>query len=101
MDPLRGLRRCRHHPSDSFDVALPARLLGAEGAAPGGREVVELGALALLGRPPVRLDPAALLHAMERGVERAVEDAERAAGSVADEAGDAVAVHRAPREGAE
>jgi hypothetical protein len=50
---------------------------------------------------PLRLDPAALLEAVEGGVEGAVEDAEGAVGAVANEAGDAVSVHAAEGEGAQ
>src|SRR3712207_5131635 len=94
VDSLRGLRRRRHDTRHGLHVALPARLLGAQGPAAGWREAVELGTLALLRGAPVGLDPAALLHAVKRGIEGAVENAEAAARALADEPRDGVAVHR-------
>src|SRR5215213_2575995 len=74
-----ALRRRRHRPHDlphRGDVALPALALLAQRAAALGGEAIELGALPLLRGPPLGLHPLALLHPVQRRVERAVEDAE-------------------------
>src|SRR6185437_14617372 len=49
---------------------------------------------------PLRLDPAAFFHAMQRGVKRAVDHVEASVGSLADEPRHGVAMHPAPRQGA-
>ena len=51
-----------------------------------------------VGVPPLRVHEAALLQPVQRGVERAVEDAERVARRLADPPRDAVAVPRPPAE---
>src|SRR5579885_269751 len=63
---------------DRGDVLLPRRGLAAQRATPCCCQAVELGPLALLGEAPLALHPAALLHAMQRGVQRAVQDAKAA-----------------------
>src|SRR6185503_6428142 len=82
-------------------VLVPAIGLGARGATARCCNAVELGALALVRDTPLGLDPTPLFHAVERGVEGAIENAEGALGSVTDEASDRVAVHGSPAEGAE
>src|SRR6185437_2588462 len=84
-----------HHTRDGGDVVVPRLRLAAKRAATGSGEPVELRALLLVGAAPLRFDPAALFHAVKRRIQRAVEHFERAIGSVADEARDGVAVHRA------
>src|SRR6185312_3041933 len=96
-----GQRRGAEHRGDGGGVALPARRLGAKLLAAAGGELVELGAFALVGEPPLGLDPLALLEAVEGGVEGAVEHLEGAAGGGADHARDGVSVPRAPGEGLE
>ena len=84
--------------SDRLHVALPRGDLALELLPAGGGELVEARALALVGEPPLALDEAALLEAVQGDVERSVRDVERAGRAVADDARDAVAVARPPRE---
>src|SRR5262249_1278341 len=60
-----GLRRAGEHGSDRGDVGVPAVRFGAECAAAGGRQPIELRTFAFLGVAPLGLDPAALFHPME------------------------------------
>src|SRR5688500_14899056 len=82
-------------------VAGPRARLGAELGAAASGEAVVLGAPVVLREPPLGLDPAALLQAVEGGVEGALLDAEGVVGRLADPARDGVAVARAPAEGLE
>jgi hypothetical protein len=66
----------------------------------GAGELVEPGALALVGESPVALDEPALLEPVQGDVERAVRHVERAS-HVTDEASDPVSVAWSPREGLE
>ena len=77
------------------------RGLGAELFPALGGELVVLGFAVVLGESPLGLEPAALLHAVEGGVERALFDLESLVGGLADPGGDGVAVSRPPREGLE
>src|SRR4051812_18748415 len=86
-----GARDGGEHAGDASHVALPLCRLLAQRTTAGGGQAVELRALALLGVAPLARHPVALLEAMKRGVERAVENAERCAGAFADPARDAVA----------
>src|SRR5512146_127001 len=95
---LCRLWRSAHHSRDRGDVVVPGLRFRAQRAAAGSGEAVELGALSLLRRSPLRLDPPALLHAVERRVESAVEHAEASVGSLANEPRHGIAVHRAPRQ---
>ena len=60
-----------------------------------GGELVVLGAAVGFGHGPFGGDPAALLHAVEGGIERAFFHAKHLAGGVLDVEDDAVAVQRA------
>src|SRR5581483_4017827 len=80
-------------------VFRPERGLGAQLLPPLGGELVVLGAAVVLGQPPLRLEPAALLHAVERGVERALLDLEPVVGGFPDPGGHGVPVARSPGEG--
>jgi hypothetical protein len=82
-------------------VAEPARGLGAEvGASRRGGAVVARTAV-VRRDAPLRLDEAALLHAMQRLIEGAVVDIQRSAGPLLEPRGDLEAVHRTPGERAE
>ena len=48
----------------------------------------------MVGRAPFGLEPPGLLHAVQRGIERAFLDTKRFARDLADERGDVVAVQR-------
>ena len=64
-------------------------------------ELVVLGFAIVLGKPPFGLEQSAFLHAVERGVERALLDLESLVGGLADPRRDGVAVARTPGEGLE
>ena len=85
-----------HHARDGRGVVVPGFCFGAKRAAARGREVIELRALFLVRRAPLRRDPTAFFHAVKRRVERAVEHLEAAGRAVTNESRDAVAVHRSP-----
>src|SRR5947209_19842049 len=89
--PLRSLP----HLGDGEDEPVPARLLLLELAPARLRERVELGAAARLVHLPLRGDPALLLDAVERRVDRSLLDFEHLARHLPDALDDAVAVQRA------
>ena len=70
-------------------------------ALPGGGQPVVLRPLVGLADAPLGLQPAALLEAVQRRIERAGFDLEQVVGLRADGLADAVAVLRTPLEGAE
>src|SRR3954469_3467935 len=84
--------------TDGGGEALPAGDLFAELPAAFRGELVVLGVAVVLGDPPARFDPPFPAHAVERGIERALLDAEHVVGGGLDPAGDPVAMHRAPGE---
>src|ERR1017187_5866419 len=67
------------------------------GAARGGQAVI-LGATIIARKPPFRFDPALGLHAVERRIERAFFQQQRALGGLLDGGSDGVTMLRAPRE---
>src|SRR5438128_12394619 len=77
----------------------PPLRLGPEVRAARGGELVVARAPTVLGLPPVGLDGAALLEPDECVVERAVLDAQLAAGAFFEPRGDLEPVHGAPVEG--
>src|SRR5947207_5610040 len=79
-------------------VPLPRVRIGLQLQSAGGGEPVEAGALPLVGEPPLAVHQPALLEAVQGDIEGAVGDVERAGRRVADDAGDAVPVPRAPRD---
>ena len=83
---------------DRFGVAQPGGGLGAQALAAGGRELVVAGAPVVLARAPLGAEPAASFHALQRLIERAVVDAERAVRALLEPGRDGVAVHGAPAE---
>src|SRR5688500_17531038 len=80
------------HLTQRFDESLPVLALVGEHLAAGfGDAVVTAPALAGL-LDPSPLDPLAVFHAVQRGVERGEGEADRPAGSLVDQAGDFIAV---------
>src|SRR4029453_7357800 len=68
---------CLQDQRDGVTQALPAGGFGFELAAPLAREAVELGFAAAFGGLPFGLQPAAVLQAVQRRIERALSDLER------------------------
>src|SRR6185437_16620950 len=102
MEPL--LRRSRRRSEDvgyRLRVADPLRGLGGDARAPRSRDAIVPRPLIVLRHPPLGGDEIALLEAVERLIERAVADVERAARTGLDPARDLEAVHRCPAEGFE
>src|SRR5688500_19224041 len=85
--------------ADGGGVARPRHRPRAEVPAAECRELVVLRLPVVLREPPLGLDPAAFLEAVERRVERPLVDAEQGVGDLADPARDGVAVARPPRKG--
>src|SRR5205085_4658937 len=83
---------------DGGRVTGPARGGGTQLASPGGPDLVELCLPVVFRESPLRFDPAAGLHAVERRVERALLDLEIVVGRLADPPGDGVPVPRTPRQ---
>src|SRR6185436_9906420 len=86
------------HATNRADDGEPARRLGLELSAALCRQRVVLASTVVLGLPPVPFDPAALLHAVERGVERAFFDGEGVTARLLDPPPDPEPVHGAPGE---
>src|SRR5262249_10033841 len=87
--------------ADGLDELGPPVLLAQELRLSGCRQAVVLGSLLRLADVPLGLQPAALLEAMKRGVERAGLDLQEVFGSRSNGLADAVAVLAAPLEGAQ
>ena len=85
-------------PEDSLRVALEVGGLSLKLSASGSRQSIVLRPAIVFGHAPLGGDPRALFHAMERGVQRAVFNAQLVVGCLADPFRDGVAVHRTPRE---
>src|SRR5262249_10258977 len=83
------------------DVVRPAGRFALQIFPAGWRQAVELRTATEPRHTPLRRDEIAILHPMECGVERAVEDRERAARRLLDPARDGVTVLRPTREPAE
>src|SRR5689334_18463442 len=94
--PLR-----RDHEVDGLGVARPLRKLGGELAPAGGGELVELRLAISLRVSPLCSEPSLLLHAMERGVERAFGDLQALSGDLLNPAEHGEAVHGTPAQGLE
>src|SRR5688572_15643705 len=86
---------------NGFGKATPGGGLACELAAPGGGELVELGAAPELGDAPLGLHEAIVLEPVERGVERSLIHAERVARDLLDAVRHGPSVHRLARERAE
>src|SRR5436190_9756680 len=84
----------QQHLRDGSREALPLGRAGREALPPRGRDLVELGLAAQLRHAPVSLQPAALLHAIERRVQRAVLDLQHVRGALFQPARNGVAVAR-------
>ena len=82
----------------SVGHAVPLVGLGAELAAAGGGEAVELCLALVVGLAPLAGEEALVFEAEERGVERALLDGELVAGDLLDAEQDAIAVERAERD---
>src|SRR5262249_45060863 len=83
---------------DGQGQPVPAVLLDRELAPPGARQRVKLRPPAGVGLAPLALDPAALLDAIERGVERPLLDDEHVPRRLLDALDDAVTVELAQAE---
>src|SRR5262245_50150053 len=79
--------------------ALPGFQLALELPSPLARQRVELRVAPEIGRLPLGANPALLLEAMERGIERALADRQRVAGEQLNALGDPPAVQRLARDG--
>ena len=77
--------------------AVPAVGLLAQAAPPRGGEAVELRAAVVLGHAPFGVEKALVLEPVERGVERALFDEQRALRDLLDAGQHAVAMQRAER----
>src|SRR5262252_6540899 len=75
---------------------LPRAQLAFELPAPFARERVEFGVAAEIRRLPLGFDPALMLEAMERGIERPLSDRERVVREELDSLRDAPPVERLP-----
>src|SRR5438270_2497491 len=82
-------RRGEPPPTCGFVAELPL---------PGFRQLVELCLPVVFRRSPLRVDPAAILEAVERRIERALIDLQHVARDLLDPLRDAPAVHRLERE---
>ena len=80
------------HASTAPDQPAPALRFGVELSRPAGVEPVVARAPVVLRHSPGGRDPAALLHAIERGIERAFFDLQDVVGQLLQADGDAVAV---------
>src|SRR5262249_40042485 len=83
------------HPEDAIDGGgdgLPSGFFLLQLGAAGSRDFVDSGAAAVFFRDPLGTDPPGLLHAMQRGVERALFDTQNVAGPFLDRGHDRVAV---------
>src|SRR5262249_55712813 len=94
----RGLDASVNDLGDGARVQIPARHASAEMRAPSGGERVVLRTPLVLGEPPLRFDEAAMLHAMQCRIQRAVFDLEYLVRGLANPSRDAEPVHRPPRE---
>lgn len=94
----RGLGRPQHL-LHCRRVASPCRRLTPQVLAPSGSETVELGSTVVLGNAPLGRDQFALLQAVQCRIERPLLHPERIVGELLNPSGDAVSVHRPPREG--
>ena len=81
-----------HDERDGAGHLAPAAGLKREAPATGGGEAVVLGLAVVLARAPVGREPAAVLQAMERGIQRALLDLEDLFRGALDDLGDGVAV---------
>ena len=106
------VRRCRdtgsppgrlgpeHAPDRGHDPA-PAAGGACELGAARARERVETGPAVVVGGPPLRVDPAPRLQALQRRIERSVLDEQHVVGGLLDGPRDALAVLRAEHERAQ
>src|ERR1700759_2442435 len=81
-----------HDKRDGACHLAPAAGFEREAAAAGSGEAVVLGLAVVLARAPVGGEPAAVLQAMERGIERALLDFEHVFGGTLNDFGDGVAM---------
>ena len=86
---------------DRFAEAVPFGVLGRKLFAPRRSQTINPCAAIVGGGAPFGDDPALLQEPLQRGVQLAVFDLERIAGSLLDELGDAVSVHGPPAQGAQ
>ncbi len=89
------------HFEHRFGIARPADRALAQLAAALLGQLVVLGLAVVVGKAPLGLDEAALLEAVEGGIEGAVLDVEVVLGGGTDPGGDGVAVAGSPAQGLE
>src|SRR5262245_40542606 len=96
---MRAVSLCEaEHLTDRFGQAVPLLLFICEVAFAGPRQSIQARTPVVLRNVPLGLDPACVLHAVKRRIERALFDAEDVSRDGADVRGDAVAVLRAETE---
>src|SRR5262245_48333541 len=90
--------RCLQNLADRLGESFPVRRLDGELFAPRAGQFVILGATIVFRSAPLGLDPALLLHSVERRVERAFFDLQYVFGRLLNPLRDFVTVERAARE---
>src|SRR5215468_3168996 len=95
------LRRSGERGAHRVDELLPSRGLLAQSLASCGGQAVELGAAIVFGRAPFGVEQSLHLQAVQRWIERALFDIERAVGDLPDAQQHAVTVKRSERDGFE
>src|SRR5215216_1143747 len=83
--------------ADCFGDAIPVGALSFELSLSCFGESIKLGAAIVFRHSPLRLDPAAFLHTVKRGIEGAILDLEQILGPLVYTLDNTVAVHRPTR----
>src|SRR5262245_29493171 len=95
---LSRLATRSHDLADRTGKLVPRSRLGDELSFSDGGELVVFRTATVFRQRPLRFDPAAVLHAVERWIQRALLDLKRVLGRVLYPARDAESVHRSPRQ---
>ena len=91
---IRSLENLRHRAGQP----IPIRFLAGQLLAALRRQLIELRLSPVARLAPLRFEPAALLQAVQRGIERALLDLQNFLGNLPDSLGDAVPVNRTKRD---
>src|SRR6185369_4862540 len=86
------------NPANCFGDAVPVGALSFELSLSGFGEFIKLSPSIIFRHSPLRLDPAAFLHAVKRRIERSILDFEQILGSLVYTLNDTVAVHLPTRQ---